>query len=153
MSKIIAKILTEKNLTISVAESCTGGLISSALTDIPGSSKYFILGVIAYSNDMKIKLLNVLEETILKHGAVSKETALEMANNIRHLGKTNIGIGITGIAGPEGGEPSKPVGTIFISVAVGHHLYFKKFIFKGGRLKIRKKAAEAALELLHECLK
>lgn len=152
MQKIIAEALTEKKLTIAVAESCTGGLISSSLTNIPGSSKYFMFGIVAYSNDVKIRILHVLEETILKHGAVSKETALEMANNVRHLAKTNIGLGITGIAGPSGGEPLKPVGTVFISVAVGHRLYFKKFIFKGGRLKIRKAATEAALKILFECV-
>lgn len=152
MQKIIAKTLTTRNLTIAVAESCTGGLVSSYLTDIPGSSKYFMLGVVAYSNDIKTKLLNVSEDTIQKHGAVSKETALEMANNIRHLAKTNIGLSITGIAGPQGGEHLKPVGTVFICVAIGHHLYFKKYIFNGGRLKIRQQAAKTALKLLHECL-
>ncbi|MFH1691281.1 MAG: CinA family protein [Candidatus Omnitrophota bacterium] len=152
MQKIIADTLTKKNLTIAVAESCTGGLISSELTDIPGSSKYFMFGIVAYSNDIKTEILNVAKETILKHGAVSKETALEMANNVRHLAKTNIGLGITGIAGPAGEEPLKPIGTVFISIAVGHHLYFKKFIFKGSRLKIRKSATKAALKLLYECL-
>ncbi len=153
MQNILAKTLTNRKLTIAVAESCTGGLISSYLTDIPGSSKYFMLGIIAYSNGIKIKLLKVLEETILKHGAVSKETALEMANNIRHLAKTNIGLGITGIAGPGGSEHLKPVGTIFISVAIGHRVYFKKFMLKGGRLKIRKIAAKTALKFLYECLR
>ncbi len=152
MHKIVAQALLQKNLTIAIAESCTGGLVSSSLTDTPGSSKYFILGIIAYANKAKIKILNVSEETIVKHGAVSKETALELANNVRHLAKTNIGLGITGIAGPGGGEHLKPVGTVFIAVAIGHRLYFKKFIFKGNRLKIKKSAAQAALKLLHECL-
>lgn len=150
----IARILTKKKLTLAVAESCTGGLVSDALTNIPGSSRYFLLGVVAYANEAKIKLLNVAPETIRKHGSVSKETALELALNVKHLAGANIGLGITGIAGPGGGAPSKPVGTVFIAVNIGHHIYFKKFKFPtgGGRLKVKKLAKDAALKLLEICL-
>lgn len=148
----IAKILTKRKLTLAVVESCTGGFISHCLTNIPGSSKYFHLGVVAYSNETKIKLLSVSAETIKKYGAVSKETALELAKNIKHLVQTNIGLSLTGIAGPGGGTTLKPVGTIFIAVSIGHHDYFKKFKFKGTRLTIKKLAKDAALKLLQQCL-
>ncbi len=152
IEKEIAKLLTKKNLTIAVAESCTGGLVSNSLTDIPGSSKYFILGLTAYANEAKIKIAGVKPETIKDFGVVSKETALELSKNIKHLAASNIGIGITGIAGPKGGSASKPVGTVFISISVGHHDFFKKFIFNGDRLSIKKQAKDAALLLLKECL-
>ncbi len=148
----VAHILTRKKLTLSIAESCTGGLVSHSLTNIAGSSKFFICGISAYSNETKIKILGVSADTIKKHGAVSKETALELANNVRHLTKTNVGIGITGIAGPGGASAIKPVGTVFIAIAVGHHEYFKKFLFKGSRTKIKTQAKDAALYLLKECL-
>lgn len=151
--KTLARILARKKLTIAVAESCTGGLISHSLTNIPGSSAYFLLGVVAYANEAKQKLLNVSAETIRKHGAVSKETALELAVNVKHLAGANIGLGITGIAGPGGGEPSKPVGTVFIAASIGHNMYFKKFVFSGNRLKIKDLAKDAALKLLLTCLR
>ncbi|HQP91268.1 MAG TPA: CinA family protein [Candidatus Omnitrophota bacterium] len=152
IERTIAQIITKKKLTVSVAESCTGGLVSHSLTNIPGSSKYFMLGIVAYSNESKQKLVGVSEETLRKHGAVSKETALELARNIKHIAGTNIGIGITGIAGPSGGTPTKPVGTVFISVSIGHHDFFKKFQFSGKREIVKKKTKDAALNLLNECL-
>ncbi|MBI5873737.1 MAG: CinA family protein [Candidatus Omnitrophica bacterium] len=152
IEQIIARILSNRHLTLSVAESCTGGLVSHSLTNIPGSSKYFVCGVVAYSDKTKIKLLKIPALTLKQHGAVSKETALKLANNVRHLAKTNIGIGITGIAGPGGGSASKPVGTVFIAIAIGHREYFKKFKFSGTRLKIKTCAKDAALQLLKECL-
>jgi len=153
MEKILARILTKKKLTIAVAESCTGGLISHSLTNIPGSSKYFLLGITAYANETKTRLLNVDPETIRKHGAVSKETALELAANVKHLASANIGLGVTGIAGPGGGEPFKPVGTVFVAASIGHNIYFKKFVFSGNRLKIKNLAKDAALKLLLTCLR
>lgn len=152
IEKQIAKILTKKNLTLAVAESCTGGIISHSLTNIAGSSKYFLLGVVAYSNEAKIKVLKLAPEIIRDHGAVSKETAMELARNIRHLAQANIGLGVTGIAGPTGAMPCKPVGTVFIAVSIGHNVYFKKFNFRGNRLKIKELAKDAALGLLKECL-
>ncbi len=152
LEKTIAKILLKKKLTLAVAESCTGGLLAHALTNIPGSSKYFLFGIVAYSNESKIKLLGVSPQILKEHGAVSKEMALELAKNARHLGQANIGIGITGIAGPTGAMPLKPVGIVFIAISIGHNLYFKKFIFSGNRLKIKEAAKNAAFGLLKECL-
>lgn len=148
----IAKILVKKKLTISAAESCTGGMISSAITDIPGSSKYFKMGVVAYSNEAKISILGVKKQTIKDHGAVSQETALELAENVRRIASSSIGIGITGIAGPSGGTSTKPNGTVFIAISLPHHSYFKKFIFHGNRLKVRKLARNACFKLLLKCL-
>jgi PncC family amidohydrolase len=152
LEKSIAEILIQKKLTLAVAESCTGGLISDSLTNIPGSSQYFMLGVIAYSNEAKIDILNVSPETIHSRGAVSKEVALELATNVKHLGKANIGLSVTGIAGPGGATPLKPVGTVFISVSIGHNHYFKKFMFSGNRQRIKNQSKDAALKLLLECL-
>lgn len=107
---VLGEELKKKNLSISVAESCTGGLLGSRITDVPGSSAYFMGGMIVYSNEAKIKQLQVAKDTIRKYGAVSEETAREMAKNIRELFQTDLGIAITGIAGPDGGSARKPVG-------------------------------------------
>ena len=152
LERTIARILTKKKMTLSVAESCTGGLISDSLTNIPGSSKFFICGITAYSNDTKIKLLGVSPDVIRDHGAVSKETALQLSENIKRITNSDIGIGVTGIAGPGGATPSKPVGVVFISVCVSRHCYFKKFNFSGNRIKIKRLAKDAALRMLKECL-
>ena len=152
IEKTIAKILTKRKLTLAVAESCTGGLISHSLTNIPGSSKYFLLGVTAYANTAKTQILGVKSQTLKDHGAVSKETAMELSTNVRRLAQSNIGLAVTGIAGPGGALPSKPVGIVFISVCIGHHMYFKKYKFSGNRLRIKTLAKNAALELLKECL-
>lgn len=152
IEKIVARVLTQKKLTLALAESCTGGLVADSLTNIPGSSKYFALGIVAYSNKAKIKLLNIPGEVLRQHGAVSKETALLLAQNVKRLGQADIGLGITGIAGPSGATSLKPVGIVFIAVSLGHHNYFKKFNFSGTRLKIKRLAKDAALALLIECL-
>ncbi len=152
IEKTIARVLTNKKLTLALAESCTGGLVADSLTNIPGSSKYFILGIVAYSNEAKVKLLNIPGDILKQHGAVSKETALMLAQNVKRLGQTDVGLGITGIAGPGGATPSKPVGLVFIAVSLGHYNYFKKFNFSGNRLKIKRSAKDAALHLLLECL-
>lgn len=150
--KTVIALLAKKNLTLAVAESCTGGLLSDSLTNIPGSSHAFLLGVVAYSNTAKAKVLGVSARALRDHGAVSKETALEMASGVRHIGASHIGIGLTGIAGPGGGSSAKPVGTVFIAISLGHHAYFKRFHFKGTRLSIKSQAKNAALRLLKECL-
>ncbi|MDD2865907.1 MAG: nicotinamide-nucleotide amidohydrolase family protein [Candidatus Omnitrophica bacterium] len=152
IEKTVAGILRHKHLTLAVAESCTGGLIASRLTDIPGSSDYFLAGIVAYANEAKIGVLGIDRETIRKFGAVSRQTAMAMAQNVRHLFGAHIGLAVTGIAGPSGGSTAKPVGTVFISVSLGHRTYFKKYQFNGNRLKIKKLAKNAALELLKECL-
>jgi len=114
------KIMMSSGKTLSAAESCTGGLIANRLTDISGSSEYFKQGIICYSNSSKIEQLGVSEKTILAHGAVSRETALEMARNIRQIAKTDIGLSTTGIAGPTGGSPEKPLGTVYIGLSMNN---------------------------------
>ena len=112
----LVKLLSKKNLKISFAESCTGGLLSSSITSISGSSKVFTIGLITYSNQAKIKILKVPKKIIMKHGAVSYETCLSMVKNLYKISRTNISISITGVAGPNGGTKQKPVGLVFIGV-------------------------------------
>ena len=112
----LVKLLSKKNLKISFAESCTGGLLSSSITSISGSSKVFTIGLVTYSNQSKISLLKVNKKTILKHGAVSYETCLSMVKNLSKISKTNISVSVTGVAGPKGGTKQKPVGLVYIGI-------------------------------------
>ena len=134
--------------TIAVAESCTGGLLSKLLTDNPGSSKYFMLGIVAYSNQAKKKILQIPASILSAKGAVSPEVACLMAKSVRKLAKVNFGVGITGIAGPAGGSKAKPVGTVFIAIDSRNNSICKKFKLTGSRKSIREKTALKALELL-----
>ncbi|MBI5453935.1 MAG: nicotinamide-nucleotide amidohydrolase family protein [Deltaproteobacteria bacterium] len=140
--------LKSKGLTLATAESCTGGLLSKLITDVPGSSDYFRGGVVAYSNDIKEGLLKVRAATLKRHGAVSVETAAEMARGVKKRLASSIGVSITGIAGPGGGRPGKPVGTVYIGASRGRGTIVKKFLFKGGRALVRKRSAEEALKLI-----
>ncbi len=151
MLERIAKLLKEKNLWIATAESCTAGLLAHKLTNIPGSSEYFKGGIVAYSNEIKVKLLGVKEDTLEKYGAVSYETAVEMAIGIKNLMNVDIGISTTGIAGPGGATPSKPVGLVYIGLA-GKEIKAKKFNFQGNRLQNKERFAESALKMLLEYL-
>ena len=144
----IHKLLIKNKKTIAVAESCTGGQLSNLLTQIPGSSAYFILGVVAYSNQAKATILNIPPAIIAKEGAVSKDVATVMAEAVRKKAKTDLAIGITGIAGPTGATEKKPLGTVFIAINSKRKKLCKKFYFKGNRLTIRKKTALKSLELL-----
>ncbi len=148
----IHKLLVKNKKTISVAESCTGGLLSGLLTRMPGSSKYFILGVVAYSNKSKESILKVPAHIIAGKGAVSKEVAGLLARSVRLMAKTDFAIGVTGIAGPGGGSGQKPVGTVFIAVNSKNKTICNKFKFTGTRTTIRKKSALKALELLNKLL-
>lgn len=148
----IHNLLIKNRKTISVAESCTGGLLSTFLTQISGSSKYFILGVVTYGNKAKENILKIPAKVISAKGAVSRYTAKKMAQSIRKIAKTDFGIGITGIAGPAGGTPQKPVGTVFIAMSSKNKTICKKFHFSGDRISIREKAAISALKLLKELL-
>lgn len=139
-------------MTLALAESCTGGLLSSAVTDVPGSSGYFLGSVVAYSNEVKESALGVKAATIRKHGAVSGETAVEMARGVRKALGADISAAITGIAGPGGGSPEKPVGLVFIAVSKGKSSEARRFVFKGGRKSIKKQSARAALSFLAEAL-
>lgn len=151
MARIINQIhrfLIKRQKTVAVAESCTGGLVSNLLTQISGSSQYFILGVVVYSNKAKQSLLKIPRSLIAKNGAVSADVALYMAGNIRKIANADFGIGITGVAGPTGGTPQKPIGTVFIAIKSKNKKICKKFHFRGNRLKIREIATLKALELL-----
>ena len=146
--KKLLEILSKKKLTLAVAESCTGGALSNRLTNIPGSSRVFLLGIIAYSNEAKNKILKIPKSVIQAKGAVSSETAKLMAAKIAKLSGSSIGIAITGIAGPRGASKDKPVGTVFIAVASDKKIIAKKFYFSGNRLQIKIKTTEKALDML-----
>ena len=144
----IAKIMTEKKLTLSTAESCTGGMISSRITDIPGSSAFFERGAVTYSNASKTALLGVPAEVLERYGAVSEETARLMAEGIRRSSGTDMGLSVTGIAGPAGGSEEKPVGTTFIALATADKTVCRHFSFRWDRRRNRMIAAESALLML-----
>jgi PncC family amidohydrolase len=145
-------LLREKGLKLSVAESCTGGLIASRITDVAGSSDYFDAGVVVYSNEAKQKFIFVPAESIEKHGAVSREVAEKMAEGVRDATRADIGLSVTGIAGPTGGSPEKPVGTVYIGLAAGSGTFFRKFLFKGERLEIKEQTSAAALQFVVDLL-
>ena len=140
--------LIKHNQTISVAESCTGGELSSELTKHPGASNYFLLGVVAYSNDSKEKILGIPVKIISKYGAVCRRVAVLMAQNIRKKTKADLGISITGIAGPDAGKPDKPIGTVFICLSARNKNICREFSFRGRRKDIRRKSTQEALRLL-----
>ena len=146
MEDVIGKLLREKRLTLSVAESCTGGLIEHRITNVPGSSEYFKGGVVVYSNEAKIKILGVKAETLRKSGAVSSETAKEMAEGVRKCIPADIGIAVTGIAGPEGGTKEKPVGTVFIGLSTDRDIITKRYRFYGNREQIKLNTSMMALD-------
>jgi len=149
--KILNKIhkeLLKQGKTISVAESCTGGLLCAELTKKAGASGYFLLGMITYSNNSKEKMLQVPARFISRHGAVSRQVAISMARNIRRKTKADLGISVTGIAGPAGATANKPVGTVFICLSAKNKDICRAFSFLGSRQDIRKKSTQEALRLL-----
>lgn len=152
MEKIVGELLKKKNFTISCAESCTGGLLTSRLTDFAGSSAYVKGSVVVYSNEIKIFAVHVKEETLRNFGAVSEQTAFEMASNIREIFKTDIGVGVTGIAGPGGGSAEKPVGLVYIGISDENKTEVQKFNFSGNRVEIKNKVVDAALKMLESFL-
>ena len=149
---VVASLLIKKGLTISVAESCTGGLVSHRLTNISGSSNYYKCGIISYSNQAKSAFLKVNNQLIKEKGAVSPEVVKEMAVGIRTSAHTDIGLGITGIAGPTGTTPTKPVGLVYIALSSEAKQINQKFIFSGNREQIKWKASQAALDILRKYL-
>ena len=153
-SKKIVRLLKKKKIKISFAESCTGGLLSSAVTSVSGSSKVFNLGLIAYSNESKIKVLNISKKLIRKYGAVSEQVCKAMAKNVSKIGKTNMSISITGIAGPSGGTKQKPVGLVYIGIKRGNKVKVNRYLFKNkGRLYIQKAAVNKSLDLILSFIK
>jgi len=149
LSQKVVKLLSKKRLKISLAESCTGGLLSSSITSISGSSKIFTLGLVTYSNQAKINVLKVPKKIIMKHGAVSYETCLSMVKNLSKTSKTNISVSITGVAGPKGGTKQKPVGLVYIGIKKGNKALVKKFLFKSKkRNSIQRSTVNKALNLV-----
>jgi len=146
-SRILGGLLRNRRLMLATAESCTGGLVATLITDIPGSSDYFAGGVVTYSNAAKQNLLNVSAAILARHGAVSRPVVRQMALNVCRLFDTAVGIAVSGIAGPGGGNPTRPVGLVFIAVALDHKVVSRRALFSGSRQAIREKAAAVALDL------
>lgn len=150
LEEIVGKLLKEKNLSISIAESCTGGYISHRITNISGSSNYFDRGIVTYSNESKMELLHVDPGLIQKFGAVSEEVAYAMAKGIRDVSGTDIGLSVTGIAGPTGATPDKPLGLVFIGLADRAGTIVKKYMLPDERARFKERASQAALELVRK---
>ena len=152
LSRNVGGNLKKRGWNVALAESCTGGLLGNLITDIPGSSDYFVGGIIAYSNRIKIGVLNVPAEVVEREGAVSEETALFMVRGVREIFGSETALSVTGIAGPSGGTPQKPVGLVYTAALVPGREEVEKHNFSGGRNEIKKKAAEAALTMLRRLL-
>ncbi|MEK7782950.1 MAG: nicotinamide-nucleotide amidohydrolase family protein, partial [Candidatus Binatota bacterium] len=152
LEEIVGRLLLKKRWTLGVAESCTGGYIGHRLTRVPGSSAYFKTSAVTYSNESKVRFLGVEKNTLEKYGAVSRETALEMAEGIKRQAEADIGLGVTGIAGPTGGRPEKPVGTVWIGIAHEGESDARLFRFQGDRERVILGASQAALHWLRTAL-
>jgi nicotinamide-nucleotide amidase len=148
----VADVLTSESYTLAVAESCTGGLVAKRITDLPGSSIYFRGGVIAYADRVKLNLLGVEEAVLVERGAVSEAVAAGMARGVADLLDTDVGVGVTGIAGPGGGTPEKPAGTVWFAVALKGRVRTSHRVFGGDREAVRERASQAALLLLYQML-
>jgi len=148
----IVELFISKNLKISTAESCTGGMVAGHITSISGASECFDMGVVTYSNEAKTKLLSVKKETLDEFGAVSEETARQMCDGVRNLANSNIGISVTGIAGPNGGTVDKPVGLVYIGVSGEFGTNIKKLNLKGSREDVIKQTVDAVLQMITEYL-
>lgn len=148
LEEVVGKLLRERRLTLAAAESCTGGLVQDKITDVAGSSDYFLGGMVAYSNESKMRHLGVRAESLQRYGAVSEAAAKEMAEGVRRAFGADIGISTTGIAGPGGATPEKPVGLIYLGLATAQKTVAKKFLLTGDRVMIKERGAQAALELL-----
>jgi nicotinamide-nucleotide amidase len=153
LAETVGRLLVAQHRTLSLCESCTAGMLSSVVTQVPGSSRYFLGGIVAYDNSVKQNIVGVEHATIETHGAVSQEVAEEMAEGTRVRVNSDICVSITGIAGPEGGSEEKPVGLIFVAVAQQGAICTSQYRFSGPRDAVRRKACQAALELLIQVLK
>ena len=152
LETVIGDLLRDRGLSLATAESCTGGRIADRLTDIPGSSDYFRGSIVAYANSVKIDTLGVSGETLERYGAVSRETALEMARGARTKLETDVAVSVTGIAGPGGGLPDKPVGTTWIGLAAADGEWTRLYTWTGSRAQNKAASADAALELVRDYL-
>jgi nicotinamide-nucleotide amidase len=148
LEAVVGSMLKERGMTIAVAESCSGGLLASRLTDVPGSSAYFERGVVCYSNRAKTEFVGVPEDMIREHGAVSEPVARAMAEGVAERSRTDVGVGITGIAGPDGGTPEKPVGTVVVAVTVNDDTKVRTLKLFGGREMVKFQSAQAAMNML-----
>ena len=154
LSQKIVKLLKRKRLKLSVVESCTGGMLSSAITSVSGSSKVFSMGLVTYSNQSKNRLLKVPKQVIKKHGAVSIQCCFSMVNNLSKISKSNVVVSITGIAGPSGGTKQKPVGLVYIGIKRANKVKVNRYLLKNkGRSNIQKTAVKKSLELILSVLK
>ncbi len=149
---VVGRWLLQYHLTLGTAESCTGGLIGHRLTEVPGSSEYFLGGIIAYSNEIKERLLGVSHATLEAHGAVSAETAIEMARGARRVLGTDIAVSVTGIAGPGGGTVDKPIGLTYLALAAANYERVEKFVWDTDRSGNKWASSEAALQMLRDYL-
>ncbi len=152
LNETVGVLLVGQGMTVSFAESCTGGQVMKYLSDVPGSSRYLAGGVVSYSNELKINLLGIPRAIIDKYGAVSEQTARLMAEGIRDVTCTTLGVGITGIAGPGGGTEEKPVGLVYIAVAGKAKTNCQRYIFPGWREEVRSSATSSALNMLRQYL-
>ena len=153
LNKKIVSILKKKKLKLAIAESCTGGMVSSIITSVSGASKVFTMGFVTYSNQAKISILKVPKKIIQKHGAVSVQCCLSMVNNLSKISKSKLCISVTGIAGPKGGSKQKPVGLVYIGIKRGKFVKVNKYVFKNrGRNYIQKATVNKVLELTHNFL-
>ena len=149
LSQKIVKLLKRKRLKLSVVESCTGGMLSGAITSVSGSSKVFTMGLVTYSNQSKNHLLKVPKQIIKKHGAVSIQCCFSMVNNLSKISKSNIAVSITGIAGPGGGTKQKPVGLVYVGIKIGNKVKVNRYLLKNkGRSSVQRAAVKKALELI-----
>lgn len=148
----VGRLLRSRSLTIAVAESCTGGKLGDLITDVPGSSDYFLGGIVSYSNGAKEALLGVSPDVLRSKGAVSEEVAIQMASGARSRLNSEIGVGITGIAGPSGGTAAKPVGLVHIAVSSSRATVCMRHVFAGSRAEVKQQAAEKALEMVKDLL-
>ena len=154
LQKKIVSLLKRKKLKISLAESCTGGMLSSTITSVSGSSKVFTMGLVTYSNQSKTSILKVPQKIIKKYGAVSVQCCLAMVNNLAKISKSKVCVSITGIAGPKGGSKQKPVGLVYIGIKLGKKVVINKCNFKNkGRIFIQKQTVKKALNLLEKLIK
>ncbi len=148
----VSSELARRGLTVSTAESCTGGLVGHLLTNVPGSSAYFLGGIVAYSNQAKMEQLRVPPEILERHGAVSDECARAMASGCRQVFRSDLAVSVTGVAGPDGGTPEKPVGLVFVALADARGSVCRRFLWGGDRVTNKQESAQAALGMLAQRL-
>jgi len=152
LEALAGELLRQRKWRLATAESCTGGLIAHRLTNVPGSSDYYLGGIIAYANEVKMNQLNVNTNTLEQSGAVSQETVIEMARGVRSALHADIGLSVSGIAGPGGGSPDKPVGLVWIGLTAPGYEQANRYLWEGNRLRVKEQSAEQALKLLVEFL-